>query len=61
MQGASYRSLMDFLRDDLGCTVYFGDDLEARITSWDDAHLTLTASDAVAKAVLVPKILSELN
>jgi len=59
MPGAVYVSLTDFLCDDAGCAVYLGDDVQAGLTSWDSGHLTIVASEAVAKALLVPKITAE--
>jgi len=48
--------VIDFFCDDNGCLTYIGDDIKTGITSWDYGHLTLIASDLLAKELLVKLI-----
>lgn len=51
-------SLIDYFCDQKGCLTRIGDDKKSGITTWDYGHLTPIASDAFARDVLVPLIIS---
>jgi peptidoglycan/LPS O-acetylase OafA/YrhL len=55
---ARYVSLIDPMCTSVGCLTYFGSDRRSGITTYDYAHLSIVASDFVAKRVLVPTILA---
>lgn len=55
-ESAVYADITAFLCDKKGCLTYLGDDRAAGITTYDESHLTPTASDYVAKNLLVPLI-----
>jgi len=44
------------LRSPMAVHTYIGDDKKTGITSWDYGHLTLVASDFLAKNLLAPLI-----
>lgn len=45
--------------NDQGCLVYLGDDKTTGLTAWDYGHLTLPASDFIAKNLLVKLIVGD--
>lgn len=56
-----FANLIDFLCNKDGCLTYIGDDKKTGITSWDYGHLTLIASDYLAKNLLVNLIVDNNN
>jgi hypothetical protein len=59
-ESTEFVSITDFFCNASGCEVYLGEDRMAGITSYDTGHLTPVASDAFAKAVLVPLIVGQV-
>ena len=51
-------SVIDYFCDENGCLTYIGGDRKTGITSWDYGHLTPIASNALARDVLVPLIIT---
>lgn len=50
-------NLIGFFCNDQGCLTYLGNDKKLGITTFDYGHLTLIASDKLAKEVLVDKVI----
>lgn len=53
-----YISIVDYFCDKSGCLTRIGNDRKSGITTWDYGHLSPIASDAFAKDVLVPLIVT---
>lgn len=54
-----YISVIDHFCNDKGCLVYYGGDVAAGITIWDQGHLTPIASEQFARDVLVKMLLDK--
>lgn len=54
-------SMIDYFCDENGCLTYIGNDKKSGTTSYDRGHLTPVASDAFAKYVLVPLIVTPID
>ena len=55
---AVYVSMVDFFCDAGGCLTYLGEDLRSGITCYDRSHMSYPASEAFARAVLAPAVVS---
>jgi len=54
-------SIIDYFCNDQGCLTRIGSDRKSGITTWDYGHLTLIASDAFARDILAPLIVTPIN
>lgn len=56
--GFVYLSAIDAFCRDSGCLIYVGDDPKSGLTAADDAHLTIAASEYLARQVLAPAVVA---
>jgi hypothetical protein len=54
-------SIIDYFCNENGCLTRIGSDKKCGITTWDYGHLTPIASDAFAKNVLVPLVVTPIH
>ena len=59
--GAEYVQVMDRLCNSEGCLTLVGGDIATDLTTFDDGHLTDSASDYIARAVLGPAVLKAFS
>jgi peptidoglycan/LPS O-acetylase OafA/YrhL len=55
-KSVSYVSMVDLLCNNLGCLTYLGNDYASSLVTWDYGHLTLTASEYVARNAIAPTL-----
>lgn len=60
-EDSKFVSLIDHFCTEQGCQIYFGDDVQKGITSWDYGHLTPIASHDLAKDLLSDEVLSVIK
>lgn len=56
---AEYIDVIGLFCNEMGCLTHTGDDLKDTITTWDYGHMTPSASNYLAKNLLISKIVSQ--
>ncbi len=60
-ESRKFANIIDLFCDPSGCLTYLGEDKQTGITTWDYGHLTPTASNYLAKNLLVPMVVNSFS